>query len=359
MYIKSIQLDGYRNYKNETVYFDKGTNVLFGDNAQGKTNILEAIFMCATTKSHKGAKDKETINFEEPEAHISLYFEKNSDEYKIDITIRRDKSKIVAVNNEKIRKATELLGLLNVVLFSPEDLSIIKDGPSERRKFIDVELCQLDSIYLYNLSKYNKIIDQRNRLIKDSYMNRELLETLAIWDKQLVTYGSAVIEKRSEFIKELNEIVKDIHNKLTNGRENIEIVYEPDVLAADFEANLSKNRQKDINFKATSVGPHRDDISFIVNGIDIRKYGSQGQQRTAALSLKLAEIEIVKKITGHVPVLLLDDVLSELDSSRQNYLLQTIGDIQTIVTCTGLDDFINNNFQINKVINIVNGTINN
>lgn len=357
MFIKSIQLDGYRNYKNATVYFDKGTNILFGDNAQGKTNVLESIYMCATTKSHKGAKDKEVIGFDENEAHITLYLEKNSDEIKIDMLLRKDKAKVVAINGSKIRKATELLGILNVVLFSPEDLSIIKNGPAERRRFIDMELCQLDGIYLYNLSKYNKIIDQRNRLIKDSYLNSELLDTLNIWDQQLVLYGTPIIEKRKKFIEELNVIINEVHSKLTNGRENLVISYEPDVEALNFEKELSKNRNKDIKLKQTGAGPHRDDFSFVVNGIDIRKYGSQGQQRTAALSLKLSEIEIVKKVTGQTPVLLLDDVLSELDSNRQNYLLKTIGDIQTIITCTGLDDFVNNNFSINKVIKVSNGNI--
>ncbi len=357
MYIKSVQLDGYRNYKNATVYFDKGTNVLYGDNAQGKTNVLESIFMCATTKSHKGTRDKEIIGFNENEAHITMYLDKNSDEYKIDMLLRKDKSKVVAINGSKIKKATELLGVLNVVLFSPEDLGIIKDGPSERRRFIDMELCQLDGIYLYNLSKYNKIVDQRNKLIKDSYNNKDLLDTLNIWDQQLISYGIPIIEKRKKFIEDLNEIIGEVHSKLTNGKEKLIISYEPDVNVDNFEKELAKSRDKDIKYKQTGVGPHRDDFSFVVNDIDIRKFGSQGQQRTAALSLKLSEIEIVKKITGHIPVLLLDDVLSELDSNRQNYLLNTIGDIQTIITCTGLDDFVNNNFSINKVIKVSNGTI--
>ena len=357
MYIKSIQLEGYRNYNNEIVCFDKGTNVLYGDNAQGKTNILEAIFMCATTKSHKGSKDKEIIGFDKDEAHVSIVLCKSFDDIKIDILLRKDKTKVVAVNGSKIKKATQLLGILNVVLFSPEDLSIIKNGPSERRRFVDMELCQLDPIYLYNLSKYNKIIDQRNKLIKDHFNNSELTDTLDIWDMQLVNYGKLIIEKRKKFIEELNEIIKQVHTKLTNGKEQIELLYEPDVSVENFEKELKKHREKDLKYKLTSVGPHRDDFSFVVDGIDIRKYGSQGQQRTAALSLKLSEIEIVKKITGHVPVLLLDDVLSELDNNRQNYLLSTIGEIQTIITCTGLDDFVNNNFQINKVINVVNGSI--
>lgn len=359
MFIKSLQITGYRNYKNAIVYFDKGTNILYGDNAQGKTNILESIFMCATTKSHKGSKDKEIINFDEDEAHITLYLDKDGDENKIDMILRKDKAKIVAINGGKIKKSSDLLGLLNVVLFSPEDLGIIKNGPSERRRFVDMELCQLNGIYLYNLSKYTKIVEQRNKLIKDSYVNNDLLETLNIWDSQLVSYGVQIIEKRDNFIKEINEIIGNIHSKLTNGKEKLEIFYEPDVSKEDFEKKLLASRQKDIKYKVTGVGPHRDDFSFVINGVDIRKYGSQGQQRTAALSLKLAEIEIVKKVTGHTPVLLLDDVLSELDSNRQNDLLGTIGDIQTIITCTGLDDFVNDNFRIDKIIKVVNGTIDN
>ncbi|MCR4727574.1 MAG: DNA replication/repair protein RecF [Lachnospiraceae bacterium] len=357
MFIKSVQLEGYRNYKNSTVYFDKGTNILYGDNAQGKTNVLESIFICATTKSHRASKDKEIIGFDSDEARIVLYLEKTGEEYKIDIVLKKDKSKFIAVNGSKIKKATELLGILNVILFSPEDLGIIKNGPSERRRFIDMELCQLDSIYLYNLSKYNKIIDQRNRLIKDSYVNSELIDTISIWDQQLVTYGNTIINKRREFIEDLNKIIEEVHYKLTDGKEKLNISYEPDVEAEDFAEELRKNRNRDIKLKITGTGPHRDDFSFVVNGIDIRKYGSQGQQRTAALSLKLSEIEIVKNLTGHVPVLLLDDVLSELDSNRQNYLLNTIGDIQTIITCTGLDDFVNNNFKINKIIKVVNGAV--
>ena len=357
MIIKSLELSNYRNYKNLSIEFDKGTNILFGDNAQGKTNILEAIYMSATTKSHKLSKDQEIIKFDKQESHIRTYIEKDDIETRIDMHLRKSKSKGIAIDGIKIKKATELLGLLKVVFFSPEDLCIIKNGPSERRRFIDMELCQLDGIYLYNLSKYNKIVDQRNKLIKDSYMNREYIETLNIWDQQLVSYGSLIIEKRRKFIEELNEIIGEVHSKLTNGKEKLIVSYEPDVLEDEFEKKLKDNRDKDIKYKMTGTGPHRDDFSFVVNGVDIRKYGSQGQQRTAALSLKLSEIEIVKKVTGHVPVLLLDDVLSELDSNRQNFLLKTIGDIQTIITCTGLDDFVDNNFSIDKVINVCNGTI--
>lgn len=357
MIIKSIELKDYRNYHSLTLDFDSRTNILYGDNAQGKTNVLEAIFVSATTKSHKGSKDKEIINFSQDEAHIRMNLLKDTIEYRVDMHLRKNKSKGIAINGQKIKKAAELIGLLNVVFFSPEDLSIIKNGPSERRRFVDMELCQLDKYYLYNLNQYNKIINQRNKLLKDLYHNPDLQDTIIIWDSQLVAYGKQIIERRKIFIEQLNEIINGIHKNLSGGKEELIIKYEPDVEAEYLEAKLNANRERDIKFKLTSVGPHRDDFSFIVNGIDIRKFGSQGQQRTAALSLKLSEIELVKKITNDLPVLLLDDVLSELDSNRQNYLLNSIGDIQTIITCTGLDEFINNRFEINKIYKVTDGKI--
>ena len=357
MIIKSLELADFRNYETLNISFDKGTNILYGDNAQGKTNILEAIYVSATTKSHKGSKDKEIVNFNKEEAHIRTYLEKEDVEYRVDMHLRKNKSKGIAINSQKIKKAADLLGLLNVVFFSPEDLSIIKNGPSERRRFADLELCQLDNFYLYNLNHYNKIINQRNKLLKDMYFNPGLKETLNIWDSQLVSFGSKIIERRDLFAKQLCEIIGEIHKKLSGGKEELIIQYEPDVSIEDFERKMRENQEKDIRSKMTSTGPHRDDFSFIVNGIDIRKYGSQGQQRTAALSLKLSEIELVKKMTKDTPVLLLDDVLSELDSNRQNYLLNSIGDIQTIITCTGLDEFVNNRFEINRIFKVTNGVI--
>ena len=358
MIIKSLELANFRNYEELNISFDKGTNILYGDNAQGKTNILEAIYVSATTKSHKGSKDKEIINFNKEEAHIRTYLEKENVETRVDMHLRKNKSKGIAIDGQKIKKAADLMGLLNVVFFSPEDLSIIKDGPAERRRFADMELCQLDSFYLYNLNHYNKIIGQRNKLLKDMYFQPELKETLNIWDSQLVSFGSKIIERREQFVKQLGDIIFDIHKKLSGGKEEFVIAYEPDVSIEDFEKQMKYNQDKDIRLKQTTTGPHRDDFSFVVNGVDIRKYGSQGQQRTAALSLKLSEIELVKKISKDTPVLLLDDVLSELDSNRQNYLLNSIGNIQTIISCTGLDEFINNRFEINKIFKVTNGTVN-
>lgn len=357
MIIKSLELQNFRNYENLKLDFDSGTNIFYGDNAQGKTNILEAIYLIATTKSHKGSKDSDIIQFGHEEAHIRSYLYKEDVTRQVDMHLRKSKTKGIAIDSQRIKKAADLLGLLNVVFFSPEDLSIIKNGPAERRRFIDMELCQLDSFYLYNLNHYNKIVNNRNKLLKDLFMNPGLKETLSIWDSQLLSYGSKIIERRSLFIEQLNQIIFDIHNRLSGGKEQIKIVYEKNVEIDNLEEKLRLNQDKDIYLKQTTVGPHRDDISFIVNDIDIRKFGSQGQQRTAALSLKLSEIELVKKSIKDTPVLLLDDVLSELDSNRQNYLLNSIGDIQTIITCTGLDEFVNNRFEINKVFKVKEGTV--
>ncbi|TCL57263.1 DNA replication and repair protein RecF [Kineothrix alysoides] len=357
MIIKSLELMNFRNYEFLDLKFSEGTNILYGDNAQGKTNVLEAIYLSATTKSHKGSKDRDIVKFDSEEAHIRTYLEKQEIQYKVDVHLRKNKSKGIAIDGQKIKKAADLLGLLNVVFFSPEDLSIIKNGPAERRRFVDMELCQLDNFYLYNLNHYNKIVNQRNKLLKDMYFKPELKETLNIWDSQLVSFGSKIIERRRIFVEQLNEIIYDIHKRLSGDKEELSIKYEPDVEIDDFAKLMKNSQEKDIRLKQTSIGPHRDDFCFMVGNIDIRRFGSQGQQRTAALSLKLSEIELVKKITKDIPVLLLDDVLSELDSSRQNYLLSSIGDIQTIITCTGLDEFVNNRFEIDKVFKIVEGTV--
>lgn len=363
MIIKSIELKNFRNYEDLNISFDKGTNILYGDNAQGKTNVLEAAYMSGTTKSHKGSKDKEMIRFNEQEAHIRIVVEKKQPgtdvmkEYQIDMHLKQSRSKGIAINQIPIKKASELFGILNMVFFSPEDLNIIKNGPAERRRFLDSELCQLDKIYLADLTNYNKILNQRNKLLKDMVYRPDLGDTLPIWDMQLVETGRKIIHRRKQFIEELNEIVHGIHYKISGGKEELFLKYEPNIDDIFFEDELNRAKQKDIKTCMTSVGPHRDDMLFSIGDIDIRKFGSQGQQRTSALSLKLSEIELVKKTIHDTPVLLLDDVLSELDSNRQNYLLNSISDIQTLITCTGLDEFVKNRFQINKVFQVVEGEV--
>ena len=356
MIIKSVSLSDFRNYSNMEMEFDPGTNILFGDNAQGKTNILESLYISGTTKSHKGSRDKDMIRFDKEEAHIRTVVEKKGIEYQIDLHLKKNRSKGIAVNKVPIKKASELFGILNIVFFSPEDLNIIKNGPSERRRFLDFELCQLDKIYLYDLTKYNKVLLQRNKLLKEIAFRPDLKSTLPVWDEQLVTYGKKIISRRQKFV-ELNEIINNIHLEISGGKENLVLSYVPDTTADELGEKLDQVRAKDMKLCTTCAGPHRDDLSFVINGADIRKFGSQGQQRTSALSLKLSEIELVKMVIHDTPVLLLDDVLSELDSSRQNYLLNSIHNIQTIITCTGLDEFVKNRFQINKVFYIKNGTV--
>ena len=357
MIIESIELSNFRNYENLQIHLDEGTNILYGDNAQGKTNILEAAYMSGTTKSHKGSRDKEMIRFGENESHIRTVVKKNEKEYQIDMHLRKNGAKGVAINKIPIKKASELFGILNIVFFSPEDLNIIKNGPAERRRFVDLELCQLNKLYVYNLVQYNKTVIQRNKLLKDMDYNTSLKDTLPMWDEQLLKYGAELIIMRSEFIKELNPLIAGIHAGLSGGKETLSIAYEPNVTAENFREQLAKNQFQEIKQRQTLTGPHRDDLNFIVNGTDIRRFGSQGQQRTAALSLKLAEIELVKKIVKDYPVLLLDDVLSELDSKRQEHLLSEITHIQTLITCTGLDEFVNSKFRMDKIFKIVEGTV--
>lgn len=355
MRIKALSLQNFRNLENEYLEFNQGLNILFGDNAQGKTNILEAIFLSCTTKSHKGSKDKEMIRMGEKEAHVRLLFEKNENERKIDLHLSKTKSKSMAVDGLIVKKAMDFFGLVNVVFFSPEDLNMVKNGPAERRRFIDMELSQLDKIYLHQLSNYDRVITQRNNLLKQLIEEEGKADMLDVWDEQLLKYGLSVIKSRENFIVDLNELIKPIHFKLTGGKEELVLTYEPNVVAEEFSEKLKKTRRSDIYQKSTLVGPHKDDVLFTINGQNVRKFGSQGQQRSTALSLKLAEIELFKKMTGENPILLLDDVLSELDRNRQNYLIHGIGDIQTIITCTGLEEFVENKKDSGKIYKITEG----
>ena len=352
MKINSLKLKNFRNYDLLNLEFDDATNIFYGDNAQGKTNILEAVYLSGTTKSHRGTKDRDMIEFGKDESHIEAIVEKRGINYQIDMHLKKNSPKGIA-----IRKASELFGIVNIVFFSPEDLNIIKNGPAERRRFIDLELSQLDKVYLNNLSNYNRIVNQRNHLLKEIGFQSGVMETLEIWEMQLIDYGNRIIERRKKFIEEINEIVSNIHKKLTGDWECLQLIYEPSNGEIPLEKALERNRERDMRIKSTSVGPHRDDICFMVGDLDIRRFGSQGQQRTAALSLKLSEIELVKKSINDKPILLLDDVLSELDKHRQNYLLDSIDDIQTLITCTGVDEFVNHRFSINKVFHVQNGQV--
>ena len=340
MIVRSLELSDYRNYESVKVEFDPGTNVIFGDNAQGKTNLLEAIYECAVARSHRGSKDREVIRFGREEGHVRLLAEKGERPVRIDLHLKKNKPKGAAIDGVPIRRVSELFGVLNVVFFSPEDLKIVKSSPQERRRFIDEELCQLDRIYTADLINYNKALLQRNDLLKFPKEGKEFSGLLDVWDEQLVRYGKAVMTARKTFIEELDAIASGIHRDLTGGRETLSLAYAPSVSPENMEEKLFLGRDIDIRLGSTQTGPHRDDMECSINGIDVRRFGSQGQQRTAALSLKLAEIELVRQKIHDTPVLLLDDVLSELDSDRQERLLGSLTGVQTFLSCTVLDDFI-------------------
>lgn len=357
MYVKSLDLLNFRNYEKLSLTLDPGINIFYGANAQGKTNILEAVYLAGTSKSHRGTRDRDMIRMGESEAHIRMHVDKNDSDYRIDMHLRKNKSKGIAIGGVPIRRAGELFGIVNIVFFSPEDLNIIKNGPSERRRLVDRILCEIDRIYMSDLTQYGKCLNQRNRLLHDLYFNPSLESELPVWDEQLVNYGCRIIAKREEFVRMLENIASEIHTELTGEKEKLTLVYEPNVTVEEFADKVARSRDADRKIKSTTVGPHRDDVCIKVNDMDLRLYGSQGQQRTTAISLKLSEIRIIEERIRNKPVLLLDDVLSELDRDRQNYLLGNIRDIQTLITCTGLDEFVQNRFEADRTFRVVSGTI--
>lgn len=344
MYIKNLQLKDFRNYEELNIELNNGVNVFIGDNAQGKTNILESIYYCSLAKSHRTSKDKELVSWDKPEAYIKAYIAKSRLDKKIEIKIRRDGKKGININSIKISKISELIGIFNAVLFSPEDLKIVKESPVYRRKFIDMEISKLNSKYYHNLVQYNKALNERNTTLKKWGVNLE--NVIEVYDTQLAKYGSYIIKERVKYIEMLNKKGKLIHNEITSGNEDIEFAYMTNLkdignIEQELKETLDKNIKHDFEKKITSYGPHRDDFSIRINGIDTRNYGSQGQQRTAVLTIKFSSLEIIKDETGEYPVLLLDDVLSELDLNRQKYILNSIKNVQTIVTCTGIENIKN------------------
>lgn len=360
MHIKSLELKNFRNYEKLNIEMNKGVNIFTGDNAQGKTNILESIYYCSIGKSHRTNRDKELILWNKSDAYISLYVCKDRIDKKIQIKIFKEGKKGININSIKLKKISELFGVFNAVIFSPEDLKIIKDSPSVRRKFLDIELSKFNYKYYYNLVQYNKVLNERNAVLRNrSYTNYDILD---VYDIQLSKYGSQVIRYRLDYLEKLNKFGGVIHKDITNNKENIEFKYitgvkESENIESDLLKNYVKSRKRDIDRGITSFGPHKDDFGISINNTDTKSYGSQGQQRTAILTIKFATINILKDHTGENPVLLLDDVLSELDTSRQRYILNSINGIQTIITCTGISDiekYIDNSF---KIFNVKDGKI--
>ena len=359
MFIKRLQMLNYRNYNVLDINLGPHVNVLMGDNAQGKTNILEGIYYCAFARSHRTSKDRELINWNADNALLSVMVGRERLDKRIDISILKDGKKAIQINKIKIKKIGELFGNFNVVMFSPEDLKIIKDSPGVRRKFIDMELCQLNPKYYYNLVQYNKVLNERNSILRNRNINKDILD---VYDMQLVEFGYNIIIDRLEYIQKLNKYSAKIHSEITSGKEKIEFKYTSTIkdlenIKENFYSLLEKNRVRDCERGITSVGPHRDDFTVLINDIDTKSYGSQGQQRTAVLTIKFSSLKIIKELTGEHPVLLLDDVLSELDFSRKRYILSTIGDIQTIITCTGIEDLYEYLDDKSKVFKVKDGEI--
>lgn len=340
MTVNSVKIKNFRNIADLSFTGDNGVNVIYGENAQGKTNILESIWLFTGCKSFRGAKDNELIKFGEDFSKINLEFSDNLREKKSEIIIA-DKKKNASLNGVSLRSTAELIGSFYAVIFSPVHLSLIKDGPSARRKFLDTALCQLKPSYAEHLAGYKRALVQRNALLKDLHLNSELYDMLDTWDDQLARYSACVIKERIQYIDLLSDYSKNIYSGISENKEEFSVFYSKniskdysvkDIYLSEIE-NLKNSRKEDIFSKTTTVGPHRDDLEILINNVSARSFGSQGQQRSCALALKLGESEIIKKVTGETPVALLDDVMSELDEKRQDYVLNHINDRQVFLTC--------------------------
>ena len=366
MYLSQLFLNNFRNYTEEYLQFNPNLNLIVGENAQGKTNLLEAIYLLGTGDSHRTNINSELVNWDQDGFYLKGELIKETQDYKLEIKLK-GRSKEIRVNNNRLEKNSDLLGYLNIIIFSPEDLKLVKGSPSRRRKFINLELSQIKPYYKHTLKEYDQVVKQRNQLLKkirDANAPQKMLE---VWDQQLIDLGTKVIVNRLEAIEKLKGLARLMQRKLTDGAENLKMEYDSKLdinqtsskkeIKTKFRATLEQKKSKEIERGVTTIGPHRDDISLVVNEIDVRKYGSQGQQRTTALALKLSELEFMKSEIGEYPVLLLDDVFSELDNKRSQYLLDTIKDkIQTFITNTNLKR-LSNLKQRHNTYRIKNGSV--
>ena len=357
MYITEVSLQNFRNLAQLKIEPSEGINVIYGSNAQGKTNFLESLYFCAMGRSLRGKSDQQLIRFEEEESHIRMLVQRKQRYDRIDVHLKKDEKKGIAVNGLPVRKLGDLFGTLYAVIFSPEDLSLVKDGPGERRRFLDMELCQLSKVYYYDLQQYYRILKQRNNLLKEIQKKPQLQETLFVWDDQLAEYGERIIAARKRFLIRLDEIAAEKLSQLTGGRDHLQTIYKPNCEEGMLAEKLRKNIDRDIYFGSTQSGPHKDDILFSIDGREVKVYGSQGQQRTTALAARLAEIDLIREETGEEPVLLLDDVFSELDENRQKFLLQSIEGLQAFVTCTGIEDSVRKYISKDNLFYVDNGVI--
>lgn len=346
MHISRISASGFRNLDIDSRELLPTVNILHGKNAQGKTSFLEAVYFCAFGRCLRAGSDRDLIQFGQNAAFVRVDINRAGYTAQMDAFIERVGGKTkkgLAVNHVPIRHMKDLFGRLLVVMFSPEDLKLIKAGPYERRRFMDMEICQLSPVYYGDLKEYHRALKQRNALLKIFLRDRSKFsqDSLAVWDEQLENFGVRIMKARDAFVKKINNIAREIHKNITQGSETLELKYEPSVVDIDsYLECLTKAHTRDLAQGTTTQGIHKDDIEFTINGVSARFFGSQGQQRTAALSAKLAEIEIIRQSVGETPVLLLDDVLSELDGGRQRFLLEQIQDLQTLVTCTGVEEVL-------------------
>ena len=356
MYIESVKLNNFRSYENKEVTFKEGLNIIVGKNAVGKTNLLESIYCCGIGKSPRTNKYKEMIKWGNDIAYIKVVLRKNKTSHTIEFSIDNQDKKRISIDGIPLVKLGDIIGLLNIVFFSPDEMKLIKESPQERRRFADISLSQQNKKYFYSLSKYNNILSQRNKLLKEHRDVKALPEMLYGWDVQLAEHGAYIIQKRYEFVDKIQVFAKKMHSELTDNLEELELEYESRVeygeyskMKEDFFQRLRGDFEKDLNLSYTSFGAHRDDIGIKINGIAARKFGSQGQQRSVALSLILAEIYLFESEVGEKPVLLLDDVLSELDPSRRKKLMELSSGLQTLITCTDFDmDIAHNRIIIEK-----------
>jgi len=364
--VKQLKLVNYRNFSDIELNFSDKYNVFYGDNAQGKTNIIESVFFCASGRSHRASRDNELVKIGENNFYIKIEIENGDYDCTIEIGYDR-KNKKIKINQNPIRKLADLMGHLKAVFFSPEDLSILKAGPSERRRFIDITLSQLKPVYFYNLQQYYKVLAQRNNLLKKAQGRKDLLDTLDIWNENLATIGSNIILERNKFINTLYHYTMENHEKLTNRHEKLEVRYSPSIKAGEyndlndikkqFHKQLEKLKNSEILSGVTLCGPQRDDLDILLNGNNIKIYGSQGQQRTAVLSMKLATIDVIEKETGKKPILLLDDVMSELDEKRRRYLYENMDNVQTFITTTDRNLVEDSVLANGKIFRVENGTV--
>ena len=342
MYIEKIELNNFRNYKKQEIFLDKGINIFFGDNAQGKTNIIEAIFICSLGKSFRAKKEKELIRFEEKKSSIKVNYQKK--DRKGEILYKIEDKKQIFINQVSIKKMSDILGNINIVMFSPEDINLLKDGPSNRRKFINMLISQIRPNYIYQYNLYLKVLEQKNNYLKKIKEEKINIDhnLLDIYDERLSELSQKLYQYRNEFIEKIKGKINNIHQKITEEKEEIKIKYISDCENKEiFLKKLKENREHDIINGYSSKGIQRDDIYFFINGKKVDVYGSQGQQRTLILSLKIAELEIIKDEIGEYPVLLLDDFMSELDEKRKNNFLKSMKDMQIIITCTDLIEIEN------------------